>query len=231
MFAKIMSNLLVGMLFFFCLSSIPAFSQSSWTYADTWLDTETGFDETKENNDLYVMGSGVAEIDTSSLAHAANMQVEVRSPQGRAEYELGTWSQQSSGTSITVVVSLIVVWQPTADAGNYTTNTTVQVTCPLEPGMSYGSASIPVGISVVALRRESWSAIPPFARFRRIIPCDAYCSSSINTYSTGRPNEIILECLHFTYAFSEVAGIPICLRLNNLPIPAVYCTCFDVSNN
>lgn len=145
MFTKITLGLFVGVLFLGCLATTSVFGQSAWTYADTWVDSQADYTRTDGNGEVYIVGAGVAEIDTSALPHSANMQVEVVSPQGRAEYGIGTWSQQSSGTSITVVVPLSFLWDD-ADTGNYFTNTTVQVTCPLEPGASYGSASLPIGI-------------------------------------------------------------------------------------
>jgi hypothetical protein len=162
MFTKITLGLFVGVLFLGCLATISVFGQSAYTYADTWVDSQADYTQTDGNGEVYIVGAGVAEIDTSALPHSANMQVEVVSPQGRAEYGLGTWSQQSSGTSITVVVPLSFLWDD-ADTGNYFTNTTVQVTCPLEPGASYGSASLPVSI-----KREIYkflSSFPTGGRF------------------------------------------------------------------
>lgn len=145
MFEKIKLRLFIGVLFLGCLATTSAFGQSSWTYTDTWMDDDTGYDATGENSEVYIVGAGVTEINPNSQTHEANLWVEIRSPQGRTEYGGGTWYQGSSGTSITAVVSLNFIWQP-AEVGNYLTTTGFQEVCPFSPGTLYGGASLPVNI-------------------------------------------------------------------------------------
>ncbi len=78
MLAKMTSRLLAGMIFLCCLTTTSAPGQQfMYTYTDTWIDAETVTDQTGENSASYVVGCGVAEIDSSSLAHAAGMNVGV----------------------------------------------------------------------------------------------------------------------------------------------------------
>ena len=144
MFGKITLSLFITALFFYCLVTAPAFGQSAYSYADTWTDNESGItDQENDIGQVFVVGSGVTEIMTGSQAHEVNMQVELLTPSGRAQYGAGTWHEQSSGTSITVVVSIIMLQNP-FEEGYFFTTTITQVTCPYEPGTSNASSSLPV---------------------------------------------------------------------------------------
>ncbi len=146
MIEKITLRLFIGMFFLGCLTATSAFGQSAWTYSDTWADAptdsaETGFNHIDEDIGVSIVGAGVAEINPNSQTHEANIRVELRSPQGQVEYGDGTWYQGSSGTSITVVVSLIFTWQP-AEVGSYTTTTGFEEVCPYLPGTLYSGSSL-----------------------------------------------------------------------------------------
>ncbi len=150
MFKKIKLHIFTGVLFLGCFATMSAFGQSSWSYSDTWVDapaekTETNFTYTGESSGIHIMGAGVVEINPNSQAHEANMQVEIRSPQGRTEYGDATWYQASSGTSMTVIVSLDFIWE-LEDVGNYVTTTGFLEVCPYQPGTIFSAASLPVSI-------------------------------------------------------------------------------------
>ena len=144
MIEKITLRLFIGMFFLGCLATTSAFGQSAWTYSDSWANAPTDaaeidFTHTGEASEIYIVGAGVAEINPNSQLHEANIQVEIRSPQGRTEYGDGTWYQGSSGTSITVVVPLVFIGD---DVGNYLTTTGFLEVCPYSPGILYSGSSL-----------------------------------------------------------------------------------------
>lgn len=178
MLKKIKLRLSAGVLFLGCLAATSAFGQSSRSYSDTWADTpaeetETNFTYTGESSRIYIMGAGAVEINPNSQAHEANMQVEIRSPQGRTEYGGAARHQGSSGTSMTVAVSLDFI-RDIEDAGNYVTAAGFLEVCPYQPGTIFSAASI-----AVSIKREVYkflSSFPAGGRFGHgYCEYDNYC--------------------------------------------------------
>lgn len=222
MVAKTTLRLLVGMFFLCCLLPASVSGQAAWSYTDTWMDEDTGYDETGENSELFVVGCGVAEVDTSALAHSVNMTVGVISPQGRQNYGAGYWTQQSSGTSMTVVVPLNVAWEP-ADTGNYLTETSVQATCPYDPFVTYGSASIPIGISFIAMQLVLQPPTPAGYLYEKVQPCDVYCNVPQTNRTAGPP----VGCIQLQIPYGPLG----CSAIVRVVKYAQACICFDISYN
>lgn len=222
MFAKTILRLFAGMLFLCCLSQAPVFGQAAWAYTDTWMDEDTGYDATGENSELYVIGCGVAEIDTSALAHSVDMTVGVISPQGRQNFVAAYWTQQSSGTSMTAVAPLSVGWEP-ADTGNYLTQSSVQATCPYDPYVTAGNAAIPIGISFIAMQLVIQ---PPNAAgylYEKVQPCDVHCNVPQTNRTGGPPS----ACIQLQVPYGPLGCSLIVRVVKNVQA----CICFDVSYN
>lgn len=241
MLSRIIFCLFIKALLLFWVMLMPTFGQSLTTYNDSWIDTETNLidndpdvifePQSEAVSEVLIIGSTVVEIDAKSRYHTLDTQVTHTSPQGRSAMGFGSWHQNSIGTSITVITPLEVDVE-SEDAGFY--NTLVQhfPSCPeSHSSLPGGGSTYAVGLSILALERESWTLFPPFARFTQISNCNVRCRNTVRSYNTPRPNEILMPCVHFICAFGSVGGIQVCTRTNFRPIAAVFCACSEISYN
>lgn len=225
MFAKINLRLCMKVLFLFCLMVSPAFGQSLITYSDTWMDDESGFAANPENAEVYIIGSGVAEIDPKSDYHTVNTQVTITSPNGRTETASGTWTQKSEGTSITVTVPILVdMDSEPADTGNYESLVIHIPTCPESHSPTGGGSTFPVGITYIAMQL----ALPPNLNvlgylYEKVQPCDVYCGAPLTNRYDGRPS----ACIQLQIPFGPFG----CSILVRVVKNAQACICFDVGYN
>lgn len=235
---KLMLILTVLFLVFFVPGSL--FGQDILTYSDSWMDIETGKatdppDVTVEPeadvvSEVFMVGSGVVEIISEKI-HTVDTQVTMRSPQGRSEFNSGAWVQGSQGTSLTVMTSILLkIDSDPPDVGRYENLVQHFPTCPESHPPVEGGGSIVAGLSLIALERESWTPIPPFARFRRVQPCNVRCAHTVASYATPRPSEIILPCIRFPCAWVETDYVTVCARYRT-PVPAAICTCTEISTS
>jgi hypothetical protein len=133
-------------MFLFCLAA-STFGQGLVTYSDTWADTENGLAENAEDNQLFIVASGVVEIDPKTGYHSVNTQVTITSPKGRTATDSGTWTQESEGTSITVAVPIEATWESEIETGNYQSLVIHIPTCPEGHPPIGGGDNYAIGIS------------------------------------------------------------------------------------
>jgi hypothetical protein len=72
----------LGVLVFSCILAVSAFGQS-WTYSDSWVDEPFDPDENTQFTDFFIIGSGYAELDTTSSIHDAEATITMQSPTGQ----------------------------------------------------------------------------------------------------------------------------------------------------
>lgn len=238
MLEKITLRLFIVIVFLGCLAT-SSFGQSAWIYSDTWMDDNAGYEAEGENIELdegenievNIVGAGVAEINSNSQLHEANIRVELRSPQGRTEYGDGTWYQASSGTSITVVVSLNFPWEP-ADVGNYLTITGFEEVCPYQPGTLYSGASFQIGLSYAAFQIDlradgTENCTSSGCWYRRVSPCPVACPNHERYFLVARPPRRAGNCIYTITPYGPLGCSPIHAIRGNV----TACVCYDVGWN
>lgn len=224
MFAKINLRSFVGLCFLFCLMAVSTLGQGLVTYSDTWADTETGLAENPENNELFIVGSGVVEIDPKSDYHSVNTQVTMTSPQGRTATDSGTWTQKSEGTSLTVIVPIDVKWEPEPETGNYQSLVIHIPTCPESHPPIGGGENYPLGVSFVSLFLDSCDA--GGCTYKRVVPCEAYCNNMLENYVPGPPGHAG-ACIQGQIPYGPLG----CLFFGRVKKRVTACICYDVGWN
>lgn len=191
MFAKTNLRSFVGLCFLFCLMTVSTFGQGLVTYSDTWADTETGLAEDPENNKLFIVGSGVVEIDPKSDYHSVNTQVTMTSPQGRTATDTGTWTQKSEGTSLTVVVPIDTNWESQPETGNYESLVIHIPTCPESHPPIGGGEEFPLGASYAKFVLQFIGPTPNCngqgCWYERVTPCNVTCPGQPHLFHQSNP--------------------------------------------
>lgn len=225
MFAKISLRLFGGLGFLFCLMAISTFGQGLVTYSDTWADTETGLAENPENNELFIVGIAVVEVDPKSDYHSVNTQVTMTSPRGRTATGKGTWTQESEGTSLSVTTSIDVKWEPEPETGNYQSLVIHIPTCPeSHPPIGGGGENYPLGVSFVALFLDR--CIPGGCYYRRVNPCNVTCNDMIENFVPGTPGHAG-ACIQGQIPYGPLG----CLIFGRVQKNVTACICYDVGWN
>lgn len=231
MFAKINLRLFVGMLFLFCLVSISVRGQSLLIYSDSWADTENGLADNPENNDLFIVGSGVVEI-TADAYHTVDMQVTMKSPQGRSSSAAGTWTQKSEGTSLTVTA--LISWTGNVgkpDTGIYQTELAVVPTCPDMHGTIGGGSSFPIGASYAKFILEFIGPSPNCNRrgcwYDRVTPCNVTCPGQPSLFHQSNPPGRLGTSILTMTPFGPLG----CLRFFSISAGGPTDICYDIGWN
>ena len=191
MFAKINLRLYVVLGFLFCLMATSTFGQGLVTYSDTWADTENGLAENPENNQLFIVGSAVVEIDPKSGYHSVDTQVTMTSPQGRTAVGNGSWTQKSEGTSITVEVPIEATQESEIEQGNYQSLVIHIPTCPESHPPIGGGDNYPIGVSyakfIIEMAGPIRNCTPYGCWYERVTPCNVTCPGQPRLFHQSRP--------------------------------------------
>lgn len=128
----------LGVLVFSCILAVSAFGQS-WTYSDSWVDEPYDPNANTQFTDFFIIGSGYAELDTTSSIHDAKATIKLQSPTGH----ITSFEEINFGGSI----SMMSLQQFNEfEVGDFTTTTTVEEICPYNPVIYQSVASMTIGI-------------------------------------------------------------------------------------